>query len=301
MNKTKLSAHQLFSLIVLFELGSAIVVGVGKEAKQDAWLAVLLGMVAGLGLFMIYGWLHKLYPELSLSNILEKVLGKWLGRLLGVLYILYFLYISCRLLRDFGALLLTAALPETPIYIVTFMMALVIVYASYLGIETIGKTGELLYIFFTMMLGLAGLVLILISNVMKAENLMPVLERGWKPVVNAAFPQVYTFPFGEMVIFTMLMPYLHDPRRAIQTGLKGMLLSGLILTLMSVIYIGVLGVYGMENAVFPLLKMTARIQVGDFIQHLESIALVILIVGGFLKCLLFFLRGRNRFERVYSF
>ncbi len=148
MNKTKLSAHQLFSLIVLFELGSAIVVGVGKEAKQDAWLAVLLGMVAGLGLFMIYGWLHKLYPELSLSNILEKVLGKWLGRLLGVLYILYFLYISCRLLRDFGALLLTAALPETPIYIVTFMMALVIVYASYLGIETIGKTGELLYIFY---------------------------------------------------------------------------------------------------------------------------------------------------------
>jgi spore germination protein KB len=44
----KINAFQLFVLIVLFELGSAIVVGLGMQAKQDAWLAILIGMAGGL-------------------------------------------------------------------------------------------------------------------------------------------------------------------------------------------------------------------------------------------------------------
>lgn len=45
MEKVKISPTQLFSHIVLFKLGSLIVVGLGMKAVQDAWLAILLGML----------------------------------------------------------------------------------------------------------------------------------------------------------------------------------------------------------------------------------------------------------------
>ncbi len=44
MEKAKISASQLFILMVLFELGSALLVPLAIDAKQDAWLAILLGM-----------------------------------------------------------------------------------------------------------------------------------------------------------------------------------------------------------------------------------------------------------------
>jgi len=58
MEKAKISAVQLFILMVLFELGSALLVPLAIDAKQDAWLAILLGMVFSFVLLLIY---HKLY------------------------------------------------------------------------------------------------------------------------------------------------------------------------------------------------------------------------------------------------
>ncbi len=38
MEKAKISASQLFILMVLFELGTSLLLPVAMEAKQDAWL-----------------------------------------------------------------------------------------------------------------------------------------------------------------------------------------------------------------------------------------------------------------------
>lgn len=48
MEEAKLSAIQLFALMFIFELGSALVVILGISAKKDAWLVILLGMCGGI-------------------------------------------------------------------------------------------------------------------------------------------------------------------------------------------------------------------------------------------------------------
>ena len=53
----KISLAQLFILIFIFELGSATVVGIGTEAKQDAWIAVLIASFIGVGLISFYYFL----------------------------------------------------------------------------------------------------------------------------------------------------------------------------------------------------------------------------------------------------
>jgi spore germination protein KB len=47
MQQTKINGFQLFSVIFLFELGSAILLGMAGDAKQDAWIPILLGIGSG--------------------------------------------------------------------------------------------------------------------------------------------------------------------------------------------------------------------------------------------------------------
>jgi len=53
MEKAKIKASQMFILVVLFEMGSAILVGLGVSAKQDAWISMLLGLAGGLLFFLV--------------------------------------------------------------------------------------------------------------------------------------------------------------------------------------------------------------------------------------------------------
>lgn len=287
MEKEKISKRQLFSLMVLFEIGSAIVVGLGMKAKQDAWLAILLGMIGGLALFLIYGYLFQCYSNMPLTIYIEKIMGKYIGKVVALAYNLYFIYIAARVLRDFGELTKTTILHETPLVAINFLFVLIVGYGCYLGIEVLARTGEIFFIII-MILGILFTALVFISGLPKVNNLLPVLENGWGPVLSTTFPLTLSFPFGEMIVFTMLLPYLNQPKKAIRTGLLAILLSGLILSWIIAINISVLGVFNVEQATFPLSKTIEKISIGDFIQRLDAMGVVMLVVGGFFKCGIFF-------------
>jgi len=51
MEKAKISVIQLFALMFIFDLGTALIVSYGIPARKDAWLAVILGMGGGILLF----------------------------------------------------------------------------------------------------------------------------------------------------------------------------------------------------------------------------------------------------------
>ncbi|MES9764709.1 GerAB/ArcD/ProY family transporter, partial [Priestia megaterium] len=85
MEKAKISSSQLFVLMVLFELGTSLLLPVAMEAKQDAWLAILLGMLSSLVLFVIYHKLYSYYPDLLPTEYMQKILGKAIGSVLAFL------------------------------------------------------------------------------------------------------------------------------------------------------------------------------------------------------------------------
>ena len=67
----RISKHQLFCLMSLFEIGSTSLFLLGVEAKQDAWIATLLATLGGLGLLWVYTELQRLFPE---NNIVEIII-----------------------------------------------------------------------------------------------------------------------------------------------------------------------------------------------------------------------------------
>jgi len=64
MGNVKINSFQMFCLIVLFDLGTALVVSLGLTAGKDAWLANFVGCIGGVGIYLIYNIPRKLWGSI---------------------------------------------------------------------------------------------------------------------------------------------------------------------------------------------------------------------------------------------
>jgi spore germination protein KB len=286
MEKAKISAIQLFAMMFIFDLGTAIIVGYGIGAKKDAWLAILFGMCGGMVLFFIYYSLVRQYPNVPLTGYARKIFGKYLGWIIGLLYVLSFLYMAARNVRDFGSLLISSTLTQTPLLAVNLSLVLVICYVLYLGIEVLGRTAEV-FIVVLSLLGVLGNFFIFISGNVEFHQLRPFLEHGWKLPLTTSFKDTLSFPFGEMIVFTMLLPYLNRPKSVKKVWLSAVVSSGLILSWTASLNVAVLGVDMVGRSVFPTLATIRKVNLLDFIERLDAIVVFTMLLTVFFKVSIF--------------
>ncbi|WGD64902.1 spore germination protein GerKB [Bacillus subtilis] len=282
MEKARISIRQLFVMIIIFELGSSLLITPGSMAGRDAWIAVLLGCAIGLFLFYLYQGIYQCYPNSSPKEYMDDMLGTKLSWLFSFLYILYFAYIAARVLRDFGEMLLTFAYHDTPIIIVNALLMVVSIYAVRKGIEVLARVAELLF-GVMYLLGAIGLVLIIVSGTIDPHNLKPVLANGISPILHSVFTQTMYVPFGEVVLFVMIFPILNDRKDVKKMGMIAMAISGLVVALTVAINISVLDVDLTLRSQFPLLSTIQTIKVEGF----DVFFMLTLIIGGFFKVSLY--------------
>ncbi|MHA7098310.1 GerAB/ArcD/ProY family transporter [Priestia aryabhattai] len=287
MEKAKISTYQFFTLILLFELGTSILLPVGIKAHQDAWLAILLGMIGSFILYSMYYRLYLYYPHLLPTKYMQEILGRFAGKTLAFSYLLYFAYFAARNLRDFGEMLLTFAYPDSPLFIVNALLILVVMYTLTKGIEVLSRAAELLLLL-VYFLAIAGFFLIVASGLLEFNQLKPVLEEGMLPVVKAVVTQTLYFPFGQVIVFTMIFPYICNSQNIKVIGLCALGLSGINLAITMIINISVLGVSLTSRSVFPLLTTVESIQLADFLERLDVFFMFLLITSGFIKISIFF-------------
>ncbi|MBD1381769.1 GerAB/ArcD/ProY family transporter [Metabacillus arenae] len=287
MEKAKISTIQLFAMMFMFDLGTTLVVSYGIGAKKDAWLAILLGMAGGMVLFFIYYSLFRQYPGMPLTGFARKIFGKYLGWIIGLLYILYFLYMAARLLRDFGDLLLSSTMTETPLLPLNILMILAICYVVYQGIEVVGRTAEV-FIVILIFFGFTGNLLVVLSGNVDIHNLQPFLENGWKPILTTAFPLITSFPFGEMFVFSMLLPYLNQFKLVKKVWLSALISCGLILSYTASLNTAVLSVEVVERSTFPLFSTIGKVNIFEFIQRLDALVVFTFLITVFFKVSIFF-------------
>ncbi|OIJ11468.1 hypothetical protein BKP37_15630 [Anaerobacillus alkalilacustris] len=288
MENAKINGFQLLTLIMFSTLGTSLVIGVGLDAKQDVWLAILIGLLGGLLLYSLYYYLYKNFPDLPFTSYAKELLGPYISLPINLYFVLYLLYLAARNLRDFGDLLLTAVLTETPLFIVNLLMVVSVMYVIYLGIEVMARSSEIFF-FVIMLLGLSSIALLYFSGDIQLSNLLPVLEEGFGPILETAivFPSTIVFPFGEVIVFTMLLPYLNKQEQGLKVGIGALILSGFILVINNTLFIAVLGVDMAQRAMFPLISVISIINIADFLQRLDAIVVLTLIIGGFFKLSIF--------------
>jgi spore germination protein KB len=267
-------------------MGSALLVPLAGEAKQAAWLVILIAMIGGFLLFFIYYGLFQYYPDQLLTEFVRSILGNFLGRIVAFLYILYFIYLAARVLRDFGDTLLTFAYPHIPLFVANAAFILVVVYTVRKGVEVLTRTGELFFVLENLLL-MTFFLLIVASGMIHLNNLKPVIEMSVTEMVKMAFTKTIFFPFGEIISFLMIFPYLNEPKRLKKIGISSIAAAGIFLAIIMAMNIAVLGVDLTTRSQYPLLSLIQSIEVAGFLERLDVYFLFLLMIGGFIKISVF--------------
>lgn len=287
MEKAKISGYQMFALILLFVYGGPVLLPIGVGAGRDAWLAFFLGMIGGLVLFLIFYLLFTLYPnELPVMYDLA-IMGKWLGSFIAILYILYFIFLASVNLRYLGEMLVDVGYSRTPLWALTLIMFLAVTYTIRKGIETIARAGEIFFIFLVIIIG-SLLVILLFGNTIDFRNLLPIMENGIQPVLIETVKHTLYVPFGEIVVFSVLFPYINNRKKVKAMGFSAFIISGITLTLFVIINISVLGVALDTRSSFPLLSTIQTIKIADYLARLDIYFVLILIISGFFRITIYY-------------
>jgi spore germination protein KB len=265
----------------IFEVGSTTLFALGINAKQDAWIVILIALLIGLGFVWIYTELQNAFPDKNYAEIIIIILGKKLGIPLALLYALDCLWPTARNLREFGELIVITILPEIPLWIILFIFLSVSIYALLKGIETLARASEIIMpilVFFMISI----YVLVYLSGIVDFKKLTPVLGNGIKPVLET-LPSVVMFPFGEIFIFLMYWHYANEKSVVRKTTMKAILYSGILLCFSLIMDISVLGVKYTSIATIPLVETIRLVNVGNIITNIDAIGIIIIFFGGFFK------------------
>jgi spore germination protein KB len=150
----------------------------------------------------------------------------------------------------------------------------------------LGRTAEV-FIVILISLGLIGNLFVYLSGNINLSNLQPFLENGWKPIVTTAFPITTFFPFGQMLVFTMLLPYLDRPESVKKVWLSAIISSAFFLSYTTSLDIAVLSVEEVERTTFPLLSTIRTVDLFEFIQRLDAVVVFTLLITMFFKASIF--------------
>jgi len=271
MIRQTVSSKQLALWFILHQLGSAFLLLPGilaSMAKQDAWISVLLSLSGYMLLVPMYAALAKRLRGQTFHEYLEKLLGRWLGSALTLVFVLgYPFFIFILVLSDLSDFVTTVFFPETPPIVIQAGMLLPVLYALKLGIASIGRAADLLFyaVLFLFCLGYLSLV-----PAMNPTQLLPVLEYGWKPPLHASIT-LLAFPYVETAFLLFLAPYADNVRRWNSLLAGSALVSGSMFLFMTLLSIGVLGEAFVANMLFPSYTVVTTISYGDFYERFEVI------------------------------
>ncbi|ASR50033.1 spore gernimation protein [Paenibacillus kribbensis] len=282
--QVKISARQLMILTILFTIGSTILIipsGMALVAKQDAWIASLVGVGCGLLIVYLYIKITDLYPQMTLVEIMEALLGKWLGKAVALLFFsLLFINAPAPVLFYLGNFLTTQMIPETPITAVNIIFAVIVLFAVRLGLEVLARSAEIIFpLFVFLYVSFAGLV---VSNI-KLENIQPVLEAGVRPIWPAALSFVGTAYLPHIVLLMIFPASVNRSDQARKAFFLGSLIGGLILVVIVTLAILVLGPDITARNIYPSYALAKKINIGHFLQRIEAIMATMWFISLFFR------------------
>lgn len=278
MSKTVTRVSGLAMAFSLFQVGSTTLFLLGADAKQDAWLAMLIGAIAGFVLVLMYLTIHRLEPERDLFELFRHYWGRWMGSLAGLGFIGYFTYESSRTLRDMGELGTLTLLNRTPTGIVTLIALIVCADVVRFGPRV---WFLLCHIWLLLMVLGYGSIMLLIpfTGLLHFDFLFPVLENGLMPVVKAAIPEIMSFPFGQTVLFLVLFKIIADKRKLKRWIVIVYWITAVFLVVVNELSILVLGPELAASSTYPLFEVTQLIQVHKVLERADVLFTMILFLG----------------------
>ena len=224
--------------------------GVVQEAKQDGWIAVVVGGVYPLFLALLSIYYVKKHPNEDILVLSKKYLGVILGTICNILFLAQFIIYLIGIASGMSNVYICHATDFlTPIKI--FIPAILV--ATYLALKEIKVLARINVI---ALYAVVMFVLTLLTALQRGNylNLLPVFGYGYKNILKASLESAYAY--GGLEGIFLIYPFMRNKDKIKSVMLKSTFLIIVFYTWITFICIYFLGYKVTSKALWPVLLVT---------------------------------------------
>lgn len=284
----KISSYQVGVLVYLTILGVGILTlpaSMAKEVENDGWILSLIAGLLCIGIVYIMCKVGEKYPQNGLVGTLKILFGKFLGVVLALPILFYFLLFASLETRIFGETAKLFLLNRTPLEFIVLPLIIVSVILARLGIEPLVRFFEAVtpvILFVLVVLFIVG-----ITNT-DFSNLKPVLSHDIFSFIKGISSAMFAYAGFEVLL--IVFPFIKEPNKAFKSSRNAIFLLIIAYVIVIIESYAKFGVKLTQSFMYPTMSMIKASDVpGAFIERIEGIleALWVLFVYTTMASLLY--------------
>lgn len=270
MMRVQITNGMFMALIINMIYAKAIGVTQGSMAREvgrDIWLSTIFSSIVAALLMVLIVTIIWRMPDGDLIKQGEKLIGKWFGKLLGLLFFIFFMGSFTVTMVTFVYHLKDYFLPEAPIWLIVLVAIIVGSYVLHFGIEVIARMA-LIGVFSVLCLN----ILLLLGSLEKFDirELIPVFESG---VGHTLWAGRHHLADWAMVIMmaAIILPMVKNPSTWKRSSLSGVLYGTGFVAMWPIVEVGVMSADVTAQYAISCMQMARSAQIGLYIHRYEMI------------------------------
>ncbi|MFT0800872.1 spore germination protein [Bacillus swezeyi] len=274
----KITVSQTVIIVTNFLLGTGILIlprtSVEAVKTPDVWLSVIFGGLVAIMAGFIIVKLSRESPGKTFYQYSRDIIGKWMGGLVSLLLICYFLTTSGFQVRSVTEVMQFFLLEDTPLWATAMVFLWCGIYLLVGGINPIARLYEIIFPI-TVLIFL--LVVFMGAGIFEADNLRPVLGKGLMPTLQGV--KTTAFAYTGIEVMLIIVPFMKQPEKAFKAALIGTSFPIFFYVITVIMVIGALSIDGVVTRTWPTIDLMRSFEItGLVFERFESFLLVIWIM-----------------------
>jgi len=248
-----------------------------EEAGTAGWILVLYVSLLSIGIFGLITVLYRRFEGKDLLDIAQETFGP-AGRItLGIILVLFILFIASLVLREFSENIKIISLNMSPISYVAFFFAVSMAIGAYMGIEAIVRVAAI-----AVPVIILGYILIAVgvTQYVEISKITPLLGAGPYRIFVKGISRMSLYA-GIILVF-FIPPFLKTNKNLRFVGYVSLWMSTVFMTLSTLVYLLVYQFPASIENFLPMYQLARLIKYGRFFERIESVFMVIWGMTAFL-------------------
>lgn len=241
-----------------------------EKGSYDAQWSIVLLVLVGAVVGWVQGRLNHRFPEDTGIDYLARVYGKWIGKGLGFLYVVTYIFFVGVGMRMFVFLVGALYMPNTPPVVLIVLFLGVSVYGARLGLETLAKISSVFNPPVTF-----GLMATFLTALLEYPPFgLPMAMDKLMNLLNGTY---YLMPmlFG-FNLFQMLAPFYKKTKRSYMYPIVSMGLNGALMVFALFVTVAMLGWEFVRRVQWSLPFLFREIYLGGFVIERVGVSMIII-------------------------